>query len=44
MNPLALISIWVLMILYGETDYACGTKDASHFYCLLYANLATQLN
>lgn len=38
MEQLAIISMQVLMILYCEADYACGTGDASHFYCLLYAN------
>lgn len=38
MEQLAIISMQVLMILYCEADYACGTGDASHFYCLFYAN------
>lgn len=41
MEQLAIISMQVLMILYCEADYAPGTDDASHFYCLLYANLST---
>ena len=41
MEQLAIINMQVLMTLYCEADYAWGTGDASHFYCLLYANPAT---